>query len=224
MKEVLDISQCPEFVLLLQIILFVDLVWMLAWSFHDLYAPMAGWKRGFRGLFEDRSAYPSPRFFSLSSCCREEISAVIWSAWINSRALHCSHWVSEQPLLWLHLVQRRPIWYSMICEDVPRQCLKFLPLGSTFSCNGQILPAQATQESPCMWRKAKKSEVEGPVSSGSTLLYYTCYCRTLSFEAITEGLCLHLKRSMGCTWTTAAWQGRTVRTQLLLGWKLRYGY
>lgn len=115
---------------------------------------------GFRDPFEYRSVYPSTRFFLgalAAGHLQEKILAVISSAWINTCALHCSHRVSEQPLLGLYLGQRRPISYSMICEDIPRHCLKFLPLGSTlsFSCNGQILLAQAAQESPCTWRKAR---------------------------------------------------------------------
>lgn len=155
MKEVLDISQCPEFVLLLQIILFVDLVWMLAWSFHDLCAPMAGWEQWLQASLWRQKCISFTQIFFLWALAAGRKSQQ-WYDQHGSTVVLCSHWVSEQPLVWLHLVQRRPIWYSMICEDVPRQCLKFLPLSSTFSCNGQILPAQAAQESPCMWRKAKK--------------------------------------------------------------------
>lgn len=160
MKEVLNTTQCPEFVLLLQVIPFVHLVWMLAWSFHDLCAPMAGWEQWLQESFWRQNCISFAQIFSLSSCCRASLGGNLGSDMISmdqQLCFHYSHWVSEQPLLGLHLVLRRLNWYSMICEDIPRQCLKFLPLGSTFSfsSNGQILPVQVAQESPCMWRKAR---------------------------------------------------------------------
>lgn len=145
---------------------------------------------GFRGPFEDRSVYPSTRFFlgALDAGhLQEKISAVISSAWINTCALHCSHQVSEQPLLGLYLGQRRPISYSMICEtsqdSVSNSFLLVQPSASAVMGRYCLhrLPRRA------LARGEKQGwEVEGPISSGSTLLWYTHSCRTLSFEAITE--------------------------------------
>lgn len=139
---------------------FLDLVWMLAWSFHGLCAPTAGWEWWLQGPLWRQKCISFTQIFSLSSCCRASLGGNLGSdmiTWINSCALHCSHWASEQPLLGLHLGQRRPIWYSMICEDVPRQCLKFLPLGSTFSfsCNGAAIACTGWPGEPLHVEKCK---------------------------------------------------------------------
>lgn len=163
-------------------------IWCECW--HGLFMTFvllwqAG-NSGFRHPFEDRSVYPSPRFFfselllqggNLSSdrISMDQQSCFVLTGWVSNHSCDCI-WCREGlfDIAWYVRMSQDSVWNSFL--SVPpsavmgRYCLHRLPRRA-LACG----------------EKQKKSEVEGPVSSGSTLLCYTCYCRTLNFEAITEG-------------------------------------
>lgn len=124
---------------------------------------MAGWERWLQGCLWRQMCVSFTQIF-FSELLLQSITGRKSQQWYDqhgSTVVLCTvltGWVSNHS--WDCIYCREGLFdNSMMCEAVPRQRLKFLPLGSTFSfsCNGQILPAQAAQESPCMWREKSKA-------------------------------------------------------------------
>lgn len=170
---------------------FVDLVWMRARSFHGLCAPMAGWQQWLQGSLWRQKCVSFTQIFSLSSYCRASLGGNLGSDMISVDLQLCfalfslGEWATTPGIVssaekayliiaWCVRMSQDSVWNSFLLVQpsasaaMGRYCMHRLPRRA-LACG---------EKQGC--------EVEGPISSGSTLLWYTRYCRALGSEAIAE--------------------------------------